>query len=319
MSAASTSRRSRATKASCTAGGLRVKSSSNWSITTTASAHWPRHRDTMASATSGSAKPSSCRTSPTSPAKSGARARANDRNGVSPGWQATARQPSGVPGDHPGLEQRALADPGGADHRQQPAGGDLAPQIRDLPVPAEEVLGIGLGERRQPRVRAAVLVAFDRTLGESGHLGGGHVNRGHRRDQPVTPLGDGLDVPGAPGVITQRVSELGDAPGQGVVRDELGLPHRIEQLGLAHQLAGANGQADQHVHRLELELDRLAAVGQPVQGRLHQPFSDEKRIPSLTDRLELRRHLGAIVGPTPASCNPAGSRAPAEISESGIG
>jgi hypothetical protein len=126
---------------------------------------------------------------------------------------------------------------------------------------------------------------------------GGSIGNVHIRDEPVTALADGLDVAGVVSVVAERLAQVGDAALQRVVRHELGLPHRVEQLVLGHHLAGTGGEAEQHVHRLELELHRAVASRQPVQTRLHEPVADEERLRRVECRLDLGGHGVGIVSP----------------------
>ncbi|HSN54692.1 MAG TPA: hypothetical protein VLT32_08465, partial [Candidatus Sulfomarinibacteraceae bacterium] len=85
---------------------------------------------------------------------------------------------------------------------------------------------------------------------------------------------DGLDERGSPCVVAEGVSELGDGVGEGVVRDELGGPDGVDDLLPGHDLARPPGQAEQHVHRLDLDLDRLAVPGHAVEPRLDEAVTE---------------------------------------------
>ena len=165
-----------------------------------------------------------------SPAWSGARARASDSVGASPGVKTTTRQPGGARGSHPGPQQRALAHTRRPDHRQQPPGADLAPQRRGLGLAAEEAVGVGLGEGGQAGVRIVLLFRRRRRLGNRRRGLGGRGHRPDLGDQPVAALADGLDVAGDLGVVAEGAAQLGDSGGDGVVGHELGLPDRVEEV-----------------------------------------------------------------------------------------
>jgi hypothetical protein len=93
------------------------------------------------------------------------------------------------------------------------------------------------------------------------------VRRGIRRqahfgDQPVTTLGDRLDVLGLFGRVTQGLAEFDHRLGKHLVAHDDTRPHRGQQLFPAHDLPRAVGERDQHVHRLGLQADRF---GVPLQ------------------------------------------------------
>ena len=199
------------------------------------------------------------------------------------------------PGHDPGAQQRALAGAGGADHRQQPPARDLSPQLRDLLLAAEEVVGVGLGERRQPRVRRPLVGSILRARRQHAGVGVRTSTEAHLRNQPVAAPVDGLDVARLAGVILQRLAQLGDSPRDRVVGDELGLPDRILDLPLVHHLAGSPGQVDEEIHDLALDLNRGGAARDPVQARLDQPVAEREPGPRRRDSLDCGGHAVAII------------------------
>ncbi len=109
---------------------------------------------------------------------------------------------------------------------------------------------------------------------------------------------DGLDEGRVPRVITQRCTDLVDGVGEGVVGDELGRPHPVDDLEPRHHLARPLGQTHQHIHHLELELDRRVAPGDAVQRRLDEPFTETKRAPAQISYFDFRGHVEKSVSPT---------------------
>ncbi len=159
-------------------------------------------------------------------------------------------------------QERGLADPRRSDHRQQTARGDLAPQLRDLGLAAEEELGVGLGEGGESRVRVSVVFwCPGQNPGDRHRV---LMLRLDRHEQPVAFTADGLDITGLPRVIAEGPPQLGHDPGQRPLGNELDRPHRVDDVLARHEVVRPLGQAHQDVHHLVLDLDRVVAPAQAV-------------------------------------------------------
>ena len=101
-----------------------------------------------------------------------------------------------------------------------------------------------------------------------------YIQKLHGSDEPITPLRDGLDEPRIPGVVAERFSEQSDGTGQGAIGDDLDLPDRIDELAFRHQLTRPPDQVHQHLHQLQLELDRILALRQAVETGHDEPTAD---------------------------------------------
>jgi hypothetical protein len=83
--------------------------------------------------------------------------------------------------------------------------------------------------------------------------------RCHRRDEPVAAPRDRLDVFRRPGVVPQRLPQLGDGLRQRVVGDVGVRPEGVEQVFLGDQLAGVIDEVEQEIEELRREIDRRTA------------------------------------------------------------
>ena len=62
------------------------------------------------------------------------------------------------------------------------------------------------------------------------------------------------------------------------------------------QFTSVLGQADQHVHHLELDLDRFGVAGETVQPRLDQPLPETERSMSNIGTFDFQGHFEINVG-----------------------
>ena len=198
--------------------------------------------------------------------------------------------------DHTRAQQRALSDSRRPDHRQQPPRRELAPHLHHLGLAAEEELGVGFGEGGEAGVGAEIFVGIRARLGgELRNRARRPLHHRHRHHQSVAPPVDGLDEGRIPRVVTQRRTDLVDGVGEGVVGDELGRPHPVDDLEPRHHLARPLGQTHQHVHHLELELDRRAAAGDAVQRRFDEPLAKAEGRIQRGGRLGIAAHASPPV------------------------
>ena len=64
---------------------------------------------------------------------------------------------------------------------------------------------------------------------------------------------------------------------------------------LLHEFAGTVGETEQHIHGLELELDRGPVARDPIQARFDEPFTDAKLSLNLLSALDLCGHSVTII------------------------
>jgi hypothetical protein len=88
-----------------------------------------------------------------------------------------------------------------------------------------------------------------------GRLSGRRLDPGHRRDEAVPSARDRLDELRPPGVITERVTELGDSLRQCVVGDVGARPERVEQLLFRDEGPRVVEQVQQEVEELGRQFD----------------------------------------------------------------
>src|SRR6185312_7975572 len=105
--------------------------------------------------------------------------------------------------------------------------------------------------------------------------------RPHARNDPVTALGDRLDVGRPLRRIAERLAQLEDDLRQRIVADDEAGPRGLEQRFAADHVSRAIGEQHEHRHRLGLELHDRARVGYPVERGLDRPATD---LPSLAAR-----------------------------------
>ncbi len=99
----------------------------------------------------------------------------------------------------------------------------------------------------------------------------------HRRDEPVTPPVDGLDVARAPGVVAQRVPDLLDAGGERRVAHRHAGPDGREEVVLAHERPGPADQGGQHRRRLRRQPDLPRAPPEGAARRLERVAAEADR------------------------------------------
>ena len=135
--------------------------------------------------------------------------------------------------------------------------------------------------------RSAIAAAFDSGLAGSPPVGrrrGFWSLSGHRRDEPVASLRDGLDA-GARGVSTiQQPPEHRDVASQAVLLDEGVWPHLAHQLILADHAAPLPHQHQQGVEGLRCQGNNGACAKQHAVGRI------ELELAELVDRKERLVH-----------------------------
>ena len=81
------------------------------------------------------------------------------------------------------------------------------------------------------------------------------LDPGHRRDEAVPATRDRLDELRRPGIVAQRLAQLGDGLGQRVVGDVGAGPQRVEQLLFRDQRTRVVEQMQQEVEELRRQLD----------------------------------------------------------------
>jgi hypothetical protein len=84
---------------------------------------------------------------------------------------------------------------------------------------------------------------------------GRRIDTSHRRNESISAPRDRLDELRAPGIVAERLAQLGDRLSQCVLGDVCVRPQRIEQLLFRDQLAGIVEQMEQEVEELWRQLD----------------------------------------------------------------
>ena len=157
------------------------------------------------------------------------------------------------------VEQRRLSHPAGSRdvqrHEGRVAGLQRRPEDRDLLLASDETLS---ASRRE-------------SFGNPCKVGGGD---GDRRDDPVPPLGNRLDVLRGPLVVAERTPQVGNRAGQRRLRDEAAFPHPVDDLVFRDHAARAAGKKHQQVHDLRLETTHRPVVADEVAGGLREPPAD---------------------------------------------
>ncbi len=123
-------------------------------------------------------------------------------------------------------------------------------------------------------------------------------DRRHGRHQPVALARDVFDVDGVSGIVAEGGADLGDDLGEGVVGDELGAPHRVDEVPFGGQIAGVHREAHQHVHRTRAQLEDRAVAGDPVERRFHQPVAEMERPSGGARRFSCPLHFERSIGLT---------------------
>src|SRR6516164_8047356 len=131
-------------------------------------------------------------------------------------------------------------------------------------------------------------------------------DRRDRHDQPVTPLGYGLNDAWVPGVVFEDATQLKNAPLQRIITNERARPNLLQQPLLWQSFICMPGQAHQHLHHLGLEMSDRAVAGDGVQTGVDQPGTDSEA--AIHDRLQLGGRI--IYPPFPVAGKRKGSRSP---------
>ncbi len=97
------------------------------------------------------------------------------------------------------------------------------------------------------------------------------LRRAYLGNQAVADLGNGLDYPGVPGIVAERLAQLGDGIAERVIADHHPGPDLPLQLLPGDRLAGAAGQIDEHRDGSRLELDAVTVPADSVRGGIDVP------------------------------------------------
>jgi hypothetical protein len=181
-----------------------------------------------------------------------------------------------VPGKAPLDRQRALdrgQRAGELDEERISHRLDLVPAVarQDLPHPGAMLLQQldrqGLVPVRQRAVADEVgehdrreAARGRRRCSVAGRIPALHAGGTHLGVEPVAEAVHGLD---RPGVLAQRLAQLGDRAGQGRIADHAPGPHRAHEVVLAHGFARAAQQVAQEFEGLELDADGAAGDEEP--------------------------------------------------------
>jgi len=154
--------------------------------------------------------------------------------------------------------QKILVDAGGQRLDRVVADG-LKRQYRDG-IPTDRTSSRPTGSTRS--LAPARRIPVPRTLIESGHRG----------DQPVATLRDGLDEARFGRAIAETAAEFGDAARQRIVGDDGRAPDLLAEVFPGHDLTRVPGQADQHLHRSRRQPNVASIADQAVLVRADLPL-----------------------------------------------
>src|ERR1700719_271563 len=123
------------------------------------------------------------------------------------------------------------------------------------------------------------------------------IHKSNRRQQPISPLWDGLNDRGFPRVIFKRAPQFRNRARQNVIANERVGPYRLEQFFLEDRLTRVLGQADQHLHHLRLEVNCRAVACDGVKAGLYQPGSySEVQVHDLLRRTKWLDYIPLVQG-----------------------
>ncbi|HZT54731.1 MAG TPA: hypothetical protein VFA35_00785, partial [Burkholderiaceae bacterium] len=152
-----------------------------------------------------------------------------------------------------------LADPRGADDRDEAALANALAECVDIVLPAEQLFDLGGRHCRSD--------AFARR----GPVGLGRCRTLARHREAIAPPGNGGDR-----LRPEQLAQGGDLHLQVVFLDDEARPRQIEELLLGDQLAGAFGERHEHVERACADRDRSAADNEAaLHGLQHEGIEAE--------------------------------------------
>ena len=136
-------------------------------------------------------------------------------------------------------------------------------------------IAAGIGERQHHQgiyglgVSPASICRPDRLL--AARSSNSSIHKSNRRQQPIAPLGDGLNDLGFPRVIFERAPQFRNRARQNIVGNERVRSNGLEKFFFSDRLARMLGQADQHLHHFRLEVNGRAVACDSVEAGLYQP------------------------------------------------